>query len=165
MKQIFPSSFGWTQVIKKTNLPKAKTFCFLYQCPFMMTVPYTRTSLKRKKAFSSCFLRPCFLNFPSPIRTRPGTDKDIPDGPKEFSTFRIRLRLSSSVKSWFILQICCLLSEQGLYCSCSQSAALFKESCFLLREWDFPGAVCKPRSLTRKPNNTTKVQSSISHHQ
>ncbi|KAF3833147.1 hypothetical protein F7725_026812 [Dissostichus mawsoni] len=57
-----------------------------------MMLPYTSTSLKRKKTLGCGPRRLSFISRPSPIRTRPGWDKAFPDGPNEFSTAWIRSR-------------------------------------------------------------------------
>ncbi|KAF7649263.1 hypothetical protein LDENG_00144200 [Lucifuga dentata] len=65
-------------------------FWFLCQRPCRMMLPYTNTSLKRKKTFGCGPRRLCLSRRPSPTRTRPGWYRDFPDGPNECSTAWIR---------------------------------------------------------------------------
>ncbi|KAA8585696.1 hypothetical protein FQN60_004390 [Etheostoma spectabile] len=76
--------------------PREMIFCFLFQRPFRMMLPYTSTSLKRKKTLGCGPRRLSFISRPSPIRTRPGLDKGFPFGPNEFSTAWIRSRHTAS---------------------------------------------------------------------
>lgn len=85
--------------------PRGIIFCFLCQRPFRMMLPYTRTSLKRKKTLDWGFRRPCFIRRPCPIRIRPGLERGLPDGPNELSTAWIRSRFSLSNISISILVI------------------------------------------------------------
>lgn len=83
--------------------PRRMTFCFLNQRSFIMMLPYTRTSLKRKKALRSHFFRPCFIRLPFPNRTRPGWSKGCLGGLKDLSSSPISLRFSLSNTSWSML--------------------------------------------------------------
>lgn len=85
--------------------------CFLYQWPFRMILPYTSTSLKRKKTLGCGPRRLCFIRRPSPIRTRLGWYKGFPDGPNEFSIAWIRSRFSSANVSWSTIVFLCLVSD------------------------------------------------------
>lgn len=74
--------------------PRGIIFCFLCQWPDTMMLPYTNTSLKRKKTLDWGFRRPCFIRWPCPSRTRPGLDRFFPDTPNEFSTALMRTEFS-----------------------------------------------------------------------
>lgn len=92
-------------------------FCFLCQRPLSMMLPYTSTSLKRKKALGCGPRRLCFISRPSPIRTLPGWNRVFPDGPNEFSTVWIRSRFSWENARWSTMM--------SLYLSPVFSAAVF----------------------------------------
>lgn len=109
--------------MQTTCSPRRMTFCFLCQRPFRMMLPYTSTSLKRKKTFGWGFRRPCFIRRPSPIRTRPGLDRELPEAPNEFSTALIRSLFSLSNVNRSMVVICCSspISNEQL---CSSSVFL-----------------------------------------
>ena len=85
---------------RMTCSPKGMICCFLCHRPFRMMLPYTSTSLKRKKTLGCSPLRLCFISRPSPIKTRPGRNRGFPDGPNEFSTVWIRSQFSWENASW-----------------------------------------------------------------
>lgn len=84
-------------------LPRAMIFCFLCQFPTGRMVPYTSTSLKRKKDFGCHRVRPFFIRWPWPSRARPGLDRGCPIAPKEFSTALMRAEFSFSKTSRSIM--------------------------------------------------------------
>lgn len=85
--------------------PRRMIFCFLYQRPYSRMLPYTSTSLKRKKTFGCGFRRPCFSSRPWPIRTRPCLHSGLPAAPNEISTARMRSQFSLSNVILFIVAI------------------------------------------------------------
>lgn len=104
--------------------PRGMTCCFLCHRPFRIMLPYTSTSLKRKKTLGCGPRRLCFISRPSPIRTRPGWDKGFPDGPNEFSTAWIRSWLSRENVSWSTMVS-------------SYSSQVNKSPVFRAAVWDF----------------------------
>lgn len=119
--------------------PRGIIFCFLCQWPVRMMLPYTNTSLKRKKTLGWVFRRPCFIRRPCPISIRPGLDRVFPDVPNEFFTALMRMEFSLSNVSRSVMMTLSVALESQMS---KVPAAVFKKP-FLPDDavWDFPSVV------------------------